>query len=68
MILPYDVLRRADDPRAVVLEFAQSTYEAGARAAGWDIEGLTYAPAVQAPPKSAPRHPPPAGEGAHVNP
>ncbi len=64
-VLPYEALRCADDPRAVVLEFAQNTYEAGARAAGWDVEGLTYA-RVEAPAPSVPRHPPP--EAEHVNP
>ena len=42
MTLPYDVVREADDPRATLLEFFQSTYEAGARASGWDVEALAY--------------------------
>jgi hypothetical protein len=42
MILPYAAVRAASDPRAAILEFAESTYEAGARAAGWDLEGLAY--------------------------
>ena len=35
-ILPYDDVRAAESPRAVLLEFLQSTYEAGANRAGWD--------------------------------
>jgi hypothetical protein len=35
-ILQYDDVRRAEAPRDTVLEFLQSTYEAGARLAGWD--------------------------------
>jgi hypothetical protein len=40
-VLPYDVVRGADDPRDVLLGFLQSAYEAGADAAGWDRDGLT---------------------------
>jgi hypothetical protein len=36
-ILPYDAVRTAPDPRATLLAFLQSAYEAGARTAGWDI-------------------------------
>jgi uncharacterized protein DUF5996 len=39
-ILPYEVVRRADDPDAVLLEFLQSTYEAAATLAGWDRAAL----------------------------
>jgi len=35
-ILPYEVVRKAADPDAVLLEFLQSTYEAGANLAKWD--------------------------------
>ena len=35
-VLPYDVVRTADDPRTTLLAFCQSAYEAGARLAGWD--------------------------------
>ena len=41
-VLPYDDVRRAADPAAAILEFAESTYAAGARLAGWDVEGLAY--------------------------
>ncbi|MBF6589580.1 MAG: hypothetical protein IVW57_03485 [Ktedonobacterales bacterium] len=35
-LLPYEAVRTAADPDAVLLDFAQSTYEAGATLAGWD--------------------------------
>jgi hypothetical protein len=35
-VLPYESVRAAGDPRATVLAFCQSAYEAGARLAGWD--------------------------------
>jgi hypothetical protein len=41
-VLPYDALRAAADRRALVLDFAESTYQAGARAAGWDVTALAY--------------------------
>ncbi len=39
-ILPYDAVRDLADPDAAVLEFLQSTYEAGAELAGWDRGAL----------------------------
>jgi len=39
-ILPYEVVRRAADPDAAVLEFAQSTYDAAANLGGWDRAAL----------------------------
>ncbi|HET9315444.1 MAG TPA: DUF5996 family protein [Vicinamibacteria bacterium] len=39
-LLPYDVVRVAEDPDAVLLEFLQSTYEAAATLAKWDREAL----------------------------
>ena len=41
-LLPYDVVRRAADPAATILEFAQSTYDAGTTLAKWDREALAY--------------------------
>ncbi len=41
-VLPYDDVRRAADPAAAILNFAQSTYDAGATLAGWDREALAY--------------------------
>jgi Family of unknown function (DUF5996) len=35
-VLPYESVRTAADPRAFLLTFFQSAYEAGARTAGWD--------------------------------
>ncbi len=43
-LLMYDDVRRAQSPRAEILEFAQSTYEAGANLAGWDRAALERAP------------------------
>ena len=34
-ILPYEAVRRAADPDAAVLAFAQSTYDAAANLGGW---------------------------------
>ncbi|GAA2598226.1 DUF5996 family protein [Streptomyces tubercidicus] len=39
-LLPYDEVRAAADPRAAVLGFYESAYQAGARRAGWDRERL----------------------------
>jgi hypothetical protein len=47
-ILPYDDVRQADDPDQVLMEFLQSTYEAGANLAGWDRAALERAPDVAA--------------------
>ncbi|HEU4698446.1 MAG TPA: DUF5996 family protein [Gemmatimonadales bacterium] len=35
-VLPYEAVRRAHEPEAALLEFAQSTYDAAAELAGWD--------------------------------
>jgi hypothetical protein len=39
-ILPYDAVRTAADPDVMLLDFAQSTYEAGATLAHWDRAAL----------------------------
>src|SRR5205807_1625778 len=39
-ILPYEVVRTAEDPDAVLLEFLQTTYEAAADTAHWDRAAL----------------------------
>ena len=39
-LLPYEDVRTAADPRAVVLDFLESAYVAGARRAGWDLAAL----------------------------
>ena len=40
-VLPYDQARAQTDPRAAVLAFYESAYQAGAGRAGWDIAGLS---------------------------
>lgn len=42
-LLPYDEVRAAADPRADLLAFLESAYEAGASAAGWDLVDTTTA-------------------------
>jgi len=39
-VLLYDDVRHATSPRTEILEFAQSTYEAGANLADWDRASL----------------------------
>ncbi len=39
-VLPYELVRTAPDPDALLLEFLQSTYEAAADAAAWDRAAL----------------------------
>ena len=39
-LLPYDLVRRADDPDGTLLAFLQSTYEAAAELGGWDRTAL----------------------------
>lgn len=39
-LMMYDDVRRSSSPRTEILDFAQTTYESGARLAGWDIESL----------------------------
>jgi len=43
-LLPYDAVRRADAPDAMLLEFLQSTYETAATLGGWDRAALERAP------------------------
>jgi hypothetical protein len=40
-LLPYDTVRASSDPRATLLGFLESAYQAGAELAGWDRDGLT---------------------------
>jgi hypothetical protein len=42
-ILPYEAVRQADDPDALLLTFLQSTYEAAANLGDWDRGGLERA-------------------------
>jgi hypothetical protein len=39
-LLPFDAVAESSDPRAMLLEFCQSTYDAGAELAGWDRAAL----------------------------
>jgi hypothetical protein len=43
-VLPYDEVRNAPDPRQAILDFAQSTYDAGARLQQWPREQLEWDP------------------------
>jgi hypothetical protein len=43
-ILPYDAVRNAATPDAMLLDFLQTTYEAAANAASWDRAALEYGP------------------------
>jgi hypothetical protein len=42
-LLPYESVRRAANPDAMLIDFAQSTYEAAAESAAWDRRALEYA-------------------------
>lgn len=39
-ILPYEAVRVADDPNAMILDFLESTYETAAALGGWDTAAL----------------------------
>jgi hypothetical protein len=43
-LLSYDDVRTATDPKAALLDFCQSTYEAAAINAKWDRESLERKP------------------------
>ena len=43
-ILKYDDARAAESPRQAILDFCQSTYEAGAKLAGWERDALERRP------------------------
>lgn len=40
-LLMYDDIRHGDNPRQDILDFLESSYQAGAKLAGWNIEDLT---------------------------
>jgi hypothetical protein len=42
-VLPYAAVRGAADPRAALLAFLESAYQAGAAAAGWNVRELQSA-------------------------
>ena len=39
-VLMYDDIRDKDNPKELLMQFLESAYQAGAKRAGWDIEGL----------------------------
>ncbi len=41
-ILPYEEVRRARSPDAILLEFLQASHEAAARLGAWDIAALEF--------------------------
>jgi hypothetical protein len=41
-VLPYEAVRRAEDPDRALLDFCRSTYEAAAELGGWERDGLEY--------------------------
>ncbi|ADI14940.1 DUF5996 family protein [Truepera radiovictrix] len=41
-LLDYDDVRRSEDPRQTLLSFLESTYLAGAKRAGWDVEAFNH--------------------------
>jgi uncharacterized protein DUF5996 len=43
VVLPYETVRNAPDPRKLLLAFLQSAYEAAAGLAGWDVPALQSA-------------------------
>ncbi len=47
-VLPYERVRTARDPDALLLGFLQSSYEAAAVSAGWDRAALERSPAGEA--------------------
>jgi Family of unknown function (DUF5996) len=39
-VLPYDEVRTSENPDAMIMDFFNSTFEAGATLAGWDLASL----------------------------
>jgi len=50
-LLPYDAVRTASDPDAVLLAFLNSTYAAAARTGNWDRAALECSPGIPGVPK-----------------
>ncbi|HEY9621929.1 MAG TPA: DUF5996 family protein [Crinalium sp.] len=46
-VLPYEAVRLASDPDAMVLAFLQTTYEAAANLGHWDRAALEYSPVLK---------------------
>ena len=53
-ILPYDAVRKASDPDAMLLGFLQETYEAAAELAKWDRKALERVASTRGPTRSIP--------------
>ncbi len=51
-LLPYDDVRRAEDPEAALMTFLQSTYDAAARLGDWDRQSLECAVGVPRVPRT----------------
>jgi hypothetical protein len=43
-LLMYGDLRKMDSPKSALLQFMESAYQAGAKTAGWDVEGFRAEP------------------------
>ena len=54
-VLRYDDVRTLPDPRAAVLEFYESAYQAGARRAAWDIDRYACPGGITDPQASGPQ-------------
>ena len=50
-LLRYEQVRTSASPRQEVLDFLESTYQSGARLAGWDVDAFVLQPAADAPGK-----------------
>jgi hypothetical protein len=50
-LLPYDAVRRAPDPEAMLMRFLESTYRAAADLGGWDRAALECAPGAPGRPR-----------------
>ncbi len=48
-ILPYEFVRKQDNPEATLLEFCESSYRAGFKLANWDAETLEHKPPLKKP-------------------
>lgn len=55
-VLRYDLARAEPDPRAAVLDFYESAYQAGAALAGWDAAGLACPGGITDPVLAVPPH------------
>ena len=51
-LLPYDAVRRANDPEATLMTFLESTYHVAADLGGWDRQALECEPGVPRRPRS----------------